>query len=330
MKDSCLESDRVILSDFVFVVDKPTRRLDLFLARMTGESRGFIQHQMKGGRISVNGNQVTKAAFRLCPGDRIEGRFQEKTTRIIPTPGPLDIVFEDEDLMVLNKAPGVVVHPAAGHFENTLVHFLLYHLNNHDEFRHLSPTRPGIVHRLDRGTSGIILVAKNRRSLEGLSSQFHSREIKKVYESIVWGVSPAKGRVMSLIGRHRIHRQQMSSKTQKGREALTLWHRITQYPHFAHLRIFPHTGRTHQIRVHLSESGYPIVGDKLYGPSSFKFRVQAVPHPIQTALKESTYPLLHAKAISFVHPRTGKQLQFEAPPSKDFAVFLNCLQNFDR
>lgn len=317
------------MSDFVFVVDKPTKRLDLFLAQMTGESRGFIQHQMKAGRISVNGNQVTKAASRLHTGDRIEGRFQEKTTRIIPVPGPLDIVFEDEDLLVLNKAPGVVVHPAFGHSQNTLVHFLLYHLNHHAEYSHLSPTRPGIVHRLDRGTSGILLVAKNRRSLEGLSSQFRSREIKKVYESIVWGVVPPSGRVLSSIGRHRIHRQKMSSTTKNGREALTVWERLRQYPRFAHLRIFPHTGRTHQIRVHLSESGYPIVGDKLYGPRSGKPRSEAVLRPIQTALEESTYPLLHAKEISFVHPRTGKPLQFEAPHSKNFAIFLNCLQNLD-
>ena len=253
----------------------------------------------------------------------------ENFENVVPTKGDLAILYEDDSLLVLNKAQGVVIHPAIGHRGETLVHHLLYYLQGSPEFPTLSPTRPGIVHRLDRGTSGLLLVAKNRDALEELSRQFKQREIKKEYEAIAYGaMKTASGRFESTIGRDPKDRKKMSSRSKDGREALTLWTRKEAFHHFTYVRLFPHTGRTHQLRVHLTEASHPIVGDDLYGKGS---RTRRAPfHPdVEALVQGATQTFLHAAALHLVHPSTKKKISFEAPLPENFKTFLDALRKYD-
>jgi len=318
------------VQDFSFVNDG-SERLDVFLAKKTGESRSFIKNQILHGQVQVNSMPVTKVSERLKPGDVVSGAFQQEIqTKLEPIAYPLDILFEDEALVIINKPQGMVVHPAPGHRGETLVHYLLHHLEQNRDFLELEKTRPGIVHRLDRGTSGVLVVAKNRKALEKMALQFKARTLKKIYEAIVWGRTKPEGTIKSALGRHVSDRKKMSSRTRKSREALTIFKRLMEFPHFSHLEVHPWTGRTHQIRVHLSEAGHPIVGDELYATRSLENRKKQLSPMLPTALETITAPFLHARDLEFTHPLTGRLLRISALRPTHFQKFLDLIRGFDK
>jgi len=304
-------------------------RLDLFLSIATGHSRAFVKSQIEKGGVVVNGAAVVKPSFKVRPGDSISAEFStEAKLDLMPIAAALDVLYEDESLLVINKPQGWVVHPAVGHRGETIVHYLLHHLQNSPDFGSMSDTRPGIVHRLDRGTSGCLLVAKNRRTLEELARQFKDREVKKTYEAIAWGRMKERGVFDSAIGRHRSDRKRMSSRTEEGREARTDWHRLGVFRTFSHVQLHPRTGRTHQLRVHLTEAGHAIVGDKLYGKQNRK-----CPHldsEIRNAMAEFEFPMLHARELVFTHPRTREPIHTVAPAPEIFTSFLEKLRRLDQ
>lgn len=310
-----------------YSVDTDTR-LDTFLAQKTSQSRSYIQEQIKKGRVSVNDCLVKKASHRLKQMDSVTISFlnEPNISHLKPTPGNLDILYEDEFLLAVNKAAGVIVHPGAGQKENTLVHHLLHYLST-TQFSSLSDERPGIVHRLDQGTTGALLVAKDEKTQALLSSLFKNRSIKKVYQAITWGRMNVSGTIDAPIGRDRKDRKKISSRTQKARPALTQWKSVTRFTHFTHVSLFPLTGRTHQLRVHLSESRFPIVGDPTYGRNKTKTSLLA--KPITDYISQLDHTLLHAQSLAFTHPITQAELMITAPLPTDFIFFLKMLQEHD-
>jgi 23S rRNA pseudouridine1911/1915/1917 synthase len=322
------------LSEIDFTVEDADDRcrLDAVLCRQSGESRAFVQAQIDLGHVSVNATIAVKASQKLRPGDRVRAQFDIvlPAPALAPVAGPLEILFEDESLLAVNKAQGVVVHPAAGHRGDTLVHYLLHHLATAPAFRELSLSRPGIVHRLDRGTSGVLLVAKSRAAQENIAQQFKSRTIRKEYEAIVWGRPPIEGRFDSPIGRDRVNRKKMSSRTESGRSALTSYRTTRGFAHFAHLALFPHTGRTHQLRVHLAEARYPIVGDALYGGAFSPKRAERLGTAVRQELAAARETFLHARQLILQHPSSGETLVVQAPRPENFDRLLAALAQEDR
>lgn len=313
-----------------FTLEAPEDRLDTYLARVTTKSRALIKEEIDKGNVLINQLTCTKASQRLKAGDTVELTFsQVEALDLKPVSFPLEILFEDESLLVINKPQGVVTHPAPGHRGETLVHYLLSHLENNKSFPTLDTERPGIVHRLDKGTSGVILIAKDRETQELLSSQFKNRETKKEYEALVWGKMLLEGRVNTPIGRDRKNRQKMSSRSEKTRSALTLWKTVKHYKHFTHVDLFPHTGRTHQLRVHLTETGHSIVADTMYGGANKQNRFPKMDANIHAFLAPIHETFLHAKKLSFTHPHTKKTLTLEAKRPKVFEELLKLLETYD-
>ncbi len=312
-----------------FVAETGPERLDLFLARATARSRSFLKEQIEVGGVTVNEIVVTKASFLLKAGDRVIA------TWAAPDPKPLkavayqlEILYEDEDMLVLNKPQGVITHPGAGFSGPTLVNYLMHHLQHHsayaDDFKETD--RPGIVHRLDRGTSGVLCVAKNRPALEKLSAQFKDRKVTKIYEAMVWGKIAPTGKFRDSIGRDPKDRKKMSSRATHSRDALTEWKTLEQFAHFSHVRLFPKTGRTHQIRVHLSEGKHPIVADSTYGG---KRQTKHLPltDAVKTFLDKVEFTFLHAAELHLAQPSTGQALSFKAKAPAVFDEFLALLHN---
>ena len=293
----------------VFTVTDNERgqRLDRFLqTQMPERSRAFLQKLIEQGNARVNG-QPHKASYSVRTGDQVSVE--------IPPPVPLEaqpeqirlnVLYEDDDLIVVNKAAGMVVHPAVGNYEHTLVNALLHHCRCH--LAGIGGVeRPGIVHRLDKGTSGCIVVAKNDTAHCSLVDQFKARTVRKVYRAICWGTfARVSGRIETDIGRSGRDRQKMSVRVTRGRAALSEYRVLKQFPSFALVEVTPHTGRTHQIRVHMAHIGHPLVGDAVYG------RARAVEIAVDR-------PMLHAYKLSFTHPCTGERLEFEAPVPEDMA-----------
>jgi len=303
-------------------------RLDSFLTENTGKSRAFIQEQIKLQRAQVNGSLCLKSSHRLKSGDTVSFQWVDEIipSHLTGTPGDLDILFEDEFLLAINKAAGVIVHPGAGQKENTLVHHLLHYLNS-SQFSELSSERPGIVHRLDQGTTGVLLVAKTERMQVLLSEMFKNRTIKKRYQAITYGKVTLSGTITLPIGRDRKDRKKMSSRTHKARTAITQWKSLDRFEHFSHVELAPQTGRTHQLRVHLSETGFPIVGDPTYGKGKPKGSSLAL--AITDWLKPLDHTLLHARSLDFSHPITTKHIKVVAPLPSDFTQFLSLLMEHD-
>jgi 23S rRNA pseudouridine1911/1915/1917 synthase len=227
-----------------------------------------------------------------------------------PEPIPLSIVYEDECLIVIDKPPGMVVHPAPGHSGGTLVNALLHHC---DDLAGIGGVeRPGIVHRLDKDTSGLIVAAKTDASMQSLTQQFKERDIHKVYLALAKGNFDSKtGTIDVPIGRHKTHRKKMSTHTSAGREAQTQYEVIRQLDGYAYLQLFPRTGRTHQLRVHLASIGHPILGDRLYGGT------------LGPGLPQIARQALHAHQLELTHPTTGKLLQFQSPLPPDMVSLLS-------
>ncbi|MBI1859925.1 MAG: RluA family pseudouridine synthase [Deltaproteobacteria bacterium] len=305
-------------------------RLDAALAKELSLSRTLIAENIERGALELNGVSVKKPSHKVCEGDSVKGVISDPfETTVSVVPGDLDILFEDEALIALNKRQGVVVHPAPSFRGDTLVSHLLHHLQNSATFRQLSPDRPGIVHRLDRGTSGVILIAKTRAVLDALSHQFKTRAIQKTYECIVWGATEAEGSYNAPIGRDPIDRKRMSLKARQSRLSETAWKRITAFPHFSHLEVYPKTGRTHQIRVHLSAGGFPIVGDSLYARPALQKKL-TLPRLLSERAAAIEQTCLHAKRLVFTHPTTHLLMTIEAPRPKSFDLVLNLITTLDR
>jgi len=230
---------------------------------------------------------------------------------------PLEILHQDADIVVVNKPPGMVVHPGAGHESGTLVNALLHHVSDLSGIG--GELRPGIVHRLDRGTSGVMVVAKNDAAHQELSRQFHDREVEKEYIALVWGVVQAGRRIDAAIGRDPVHRQKMSARSRHAREAVTRITRAFHLPGLTLCQVAIHTGRTHQIRVHLSAIGHPIVGDSLYGGVHRRVAgdIRAVTH-LQR-------PFLHAARLAFNHPRDGRRMEFTTDLPHDLQDVLDAI-----
>jgi 23S rRNA pseudouridine1911/1915/1917 synthase len=294
------------------------QRIDQALAILSGVPRSQVRRWIADGRVRVDGQAVLRPSRKLVEGVRLEARPPEPVELAIePEAIPLVILHEDTDLVVIDKPPGMVVHPAPGHWSGTLVHALLHHCS--DLAGVGGVLRPGIVHRLDRGTSGVIVVAKTDAAHQGLAAQFHDHTILRLYRTIVRG-SPSAGasRIDRSIGRHPRDRKRMSVRTRSGRAAVTNWRVLERFPASAHawLEVRPETGRTHQIRVHLASVGLPIHGDVVYGRGRRRR---------QPGIATLDRPALHAAVLGFTHPIGGQTLRFEAPLPPDMQTLLNAL-----
>jgi 23S rRNA pseudouridine1911/1915/1917 synthase len=285
-------------------------RLDSVLAEQSGASRSQIRRWIEDGRVRVGDTVARKPNTKVQAGDRLFADPPEPEESIArPEAIPIEVVYEDADLIVIDKAAGMVVHPAPGHADGTLVNALLHHCGDLAGIGGV--IRPGIVHRLDRGTSGIIVAAKNDTAHERLSKQFQDHSIERVYNAFVRGVPRvSEGRIEASIGRHPRDRKKMSTHSHQGRSATTVWRVLERFPASNQCRfgLHPETGRTHQLRVHLASIGMPIYGDTVYG----RGRSAVARH-----LPRLDRPALHAAVLGFDHPRTGTRHRFEAPLPAD-------------
>jgi 23S rRNA pseudouridine1911/1915/1917 synthase len=291
-------------------------RLDKYLASVVAElSRAQIQRLIRDTRVRV-GDATPRANTTVRPGDRIVLELPDVAPATAePEALPLSILYEDPDIVVVDKPAGMVVHPAAGHAAGTLVNALLHHVKDLSGIG--GEQRPGIVHRLDRGTSGVMVVAKHDQAHESLARQFHDREVEKEYVALVWGVVQAGRRIDTPIGRDPHDRQKMSARARRARSAVT---RITYAHHFRGVtlvRVAIATGRTHQIRVHLSAIGHPVVGDSVYG--GVRRHLPADLRPVAKLQR----PFLHAARLAFAHPRDGRRLELTAPLPADLQEVLD-------
>lgn len=306
-----------------FVVEKsvPDKRLDQFLReKFPAASRVALKRLIEEGHVRVDGRNV-KAAHSPRAGEKIEVVWPEpRAAEAQPEEIPLDILYEDNSLLVLNKPAGLVVHPAAGHDAHTLVNALLHHCRGA-----LSGiggiARPGIVHRLDKETSGCLVVAKNDETHLALSKQFADRRVGKIYHAILCGDIPRDaGEIRAAIARHPSHRKRMAvTDTAAGRMAHTHWRVLERLAAATFVEAQILTGRTHQVRVHFQHLGYPLAGDKTYGPKQNKRLAEISGY-------EAPRVMLHARLLSFEHPGTGKKTSFEAPLPGDFLEALEILR----
>ena len=305
--------------EFDVPADYDGLRLDRVLVSMLADrSRAQLQRLIADGCIRLRGTVATRANTIVHEGDHVEVDLPEPVpSDVAPEALPLDVLYQDEDIAVLNKPAGMVVHPGASHTSGTLVNALLHHMRDLSGIG--GELRPGIVHRLDRGTSGVMVIAKNDAAHQELSRQFHDREIEKEYIALVWGVVQAGRRIDAAIGRDPANRQKMSARAKHAREAVTRITRAHHLPGLTLCQVAIHTGRTHQIRVHLSAIGHPIVGDALYG--GVHRRVAGDIRAVQRLER----PFLHAARLAFTHPRDGRRLEFIAPLPEDLMSVLNDL-----
>ena len=287
-------------------------RIDKFISEASDKiSRSAAAKIIEDGGVSVNSKTVSKN-YKCKENDKIIVTPPEaKPLEAVAQDIPLDIVYEDKDLLVVNKPKGMVVHPAAGNYEDTLVNALLYHCGNSLSGIN-GVIRPGIVHRIDKDTSGLLIVAKNDIAHAGLAKQIKEHSFERAYECVVHGnVKEDGGTVNQPIGRHPKERKKMAVTFKNSKNAVTHYEVIKRYGDFTHLRCTLETGRTHQIRVHMAYIGHPVAGDEVYGPKK-----------VQKGLNGQC---LHAKHIGFVHPKTGQWLAFESPLPEYFTNFLNKL-----
>jgi 23S rRNA pseudouridine1911/1915/1917 synthase len=316
--------------------DSAGLRLDSYLVRRfdtDGFSRTEAQRLIGEGQVTLNGRSA-KASTRLKPHDVISLLILPlRDTSLVPENLPLDILFEDQHCIVINKAAGIMVHPAAGKTTGTLVNALLHHCPDLGGIG--GERRPGIVHRLDKDTSGVMVVAKTTAAFHRLARQFKDRKVRKEYVALVWGKLPAAaGLIDRPIGRHRSDRKRMSSRFSlvKSREAVTEWQVEKSFEiggdssplWMSLLRLKPRTGRTHQIRVHLADLGFPIVGDKIYG---HKRRAHGQKRASESVLDTFRRQALHAEKLSFVHPATDAPMAFHAPLPQDLRDLLRFLEH---
>jgi 23S rRNA pseudouridine1911/1915/1917 synthase len=295
------------------------QRLDHFLARQLSQfSRSQIQRLIRDGAVRVEG---AKAKPALAVWEDLAAEISiapPAPVDLEPEALPLSILHDDAAIVVIDKPAGMVVHPALGHRSGTVVHALLHHVGGLSGVG--GRERPGIVHRLDRGTSGVMVIAKTDAAHRELTRQFHDREVEKEYLTLVWGRVDAGMTINRPIGRHPKQRQKMSTRARRGRTALTTVVETEFLAGLSFLRVAIATGRTHQIRVHLAEEGHPVAGDTIYGG------VRRRLPPRQASVSKLERPFLHAARLRFVHPQTGLSIAFDAPLPKDLADVLSALR----
>lgn len=300
------------MQEYNLKIDKKdeNKRIDKFLASELNDfSRSYIQKLIKEKNITVNGVLVDKS-YKLCRGDLIKIVKKEEKTAVAAVEMELDIVYEDNDIIVINKEADRVVHPAPGHHNDTLVNALLAHADDLSAINGVK--RPGIVHRLDKDTSGLIIVAKNDKSHKELARQFKERSVEKYYYALIEGnLKYKKGKIDAPIGRDPNHRKKMAVRKRHSKKAVSRFKILEEFNNYTLVEIKIETGRTHQIRVHFSYLGHPVVGDKKYGSKN------------QLKAKRQ---LLHAKKLVIKHPKTKQEMQFEAELKTDFKDILNQLR----
>ncbi len=289
-------------------------RMDTVLSGLLEDtSRSGIQKLIEKGMVSVNGTSVTVKKHKLKEGDLVEIRFESPTLlEASPEEIPLDIVYEDEDLLVVNKPKGMVVHPAPGNLTGTLVNGILYHCR--DGLSSINGVvRPGIVHRIDKDTSGLLVVAKNDKSHQSLARQFAAHSITRAYRAIVYhNFTEEEGVVDAPIGRDPKNRLRMAVTEKNGKRAKTHFRVLERFGRFTYIEAVLETGRTHQIRVHMAHIHHPLLGDELYGPKKSGVKTDG--------------QMLHAKTLGFEHPSTGKYLEFDSPLPDSFEQVLEKLR----
>jgi len=305
------------------------QRLDTVVSRhLVDCSRSMAATLIRKGAIRVQALQ-RKPGYKVSVGERIAGQIPPPATVALqPEPIPLRILYEDESLIVVNKQAGLVVHPAPGHYSGTLVNGLLYHCPNLDGIG--LERRPGIVHRLDKDTSGALVVAKNQAAMNHLADQFKGRQVKKTYLALVYGEMPSASGIINLpVGRHPVNRKKMSVHSRRGRKAETRWQVRQHLDGLTLLELELKTGRTHQIRVHCAAMQRPIVGDPTYCTKKTARQHLAHTHlddALKLKLEQAERQMLHAWRIGFAHPQTGAPLSFEAPLPEDMDLLLAALE----
>lgn len=287
-------------------------RADLFLAAKLGVSRSNMQKLLEDGRVKRS-EKIIKANYKVRAGEMFVVDIPEpEPIEAVPENIPLDIIYEDDDVVVLNKARGMVVHPAPGNYTGTLVNALLYHCSNLSGIN--SAIRPGIVHRLDKDTSGIMIVAKNDAAHISLSQQIQSKTAVRTYLAVVRGnIKTDSGTIETQIARDKTDRKKMTVVKEGGRDAITDYEVLERFGKYTLVRCKLRTGRTHQIRVHMEYLGYPLVGDPKYSPMKTPFGIKG--------------QALHSHTLEFTHPRTGERMKFEAPLPEDMHKIITRLHN---
>ncbi len=296
----------------------------MFLSQIRGDiTRSNAARLIATGKVLVNNELISKPAHKVKSGDVvIATKEPPQPSTALPEDIPLDIIYEDESIVVVNKQANMVVHPAAGNYTGTLVNALLFHCNDLSGIGGVM--RPGIVHRLDKGTSGVIVAAKNDKAHNSLADQFKGRLVLKRYMALVFGHMPGEnGMISSDIGRDMKNRKKISSNSTRKREALTMYKVTKYFRGLCLVQLTPKTGRTHQIRVHLSESGHPIAGDDLYGANGKLTSISDT--MLRKRLRELDRFLLHASYLKLVHPETNEYVEFSVDIPWDFADILRLL-----
>lgn len=285
-------------------------RLDVALAEKTGKSRNYIQNLIREERVLVNG-RLKKANYIVQETDIVEINYpQPRDLEVKPEKLDLEIIYEDDDLLVVNKPQGMVVHPAPGAWSGTLVNALLYHCKSLSGINGI--IRPGIVHRIDKDTSGLLVIAKNDAAHHSLALQIRDHTVDRRYRAVVHGIlSEPSGTINAPIGRDPKDRKKMAVVFRNSKEAVTHYRIIRRFLQFTEITAVLETGRTHQIRVHMAYLKHPVIGDPLYGPKSNPFGIQR--------------QVLHAETLGFVHPRTGEKLEFSAQPPESYREIINML-----
>lgn len=301
------------MEELTFVAEKSGERIDKYLSgQLPDMTRSHIQKLIKEQLVTVNQTPV-KANYKLIVSDHVNVQIPEPVTPdIVPEEIPLDILYEDADILIVNKPKGMVVHPAPGHYSGTLVNAILFHCK--DQLSGINGVlRPGIVHRIDMDTTGSLLVCKNDKAHQALAEQLKVHSITRKYHAIVHGnLKEDTGTIDKPIGRHPTDRKKMSTKCTNGREAVTHYRVLQRFGNYTYIECQLETGRTHQIRVHMASIGHPILGDSVYGPAKCPFKLEG-----QT---------LHAKILGITHPTTGEYMEFDAPLPEYFTNLLEKLR----
>lgn len=313
--------DTILLT---FPSETSATRIDLFLSReMPGESRAAIRRLIENGHVLVDGSTV-RPSHKLKGGERLDVEIPE------PQPAqphaeqiPLEVLYEDSDLIVINKEAGMVVHPGPGTASGTLVNALLAHCTDLSGIG--GELRPGIVHRLDKGTSGVLVAAKNDRSHQALSAQFSVHSVKRIYQALIYGTPQEdSGKIEGIIGRHPTERLRLSGKAKHGKHAVTRWRIKERYKRVSLVELRLETGRTHQIRVHMTEAGFPLLGDPLYPDGG---RINNIPDThLRAMINKLGRQALHARCLGFIHPTSAEYMEFTVEPPLDMQELLAYLR----
>lgn len=304
-------------NSYTFFIDKETQstRIDSVLSLLLPEtSRSFIQKLIESGNLILNGDVMTSKKYKTCEGDRVEITIpQPEKLSVEPEDIPLDIVYEDDDVLVVNKPKGMVVHPAVGNYTGTLVNAIMYHCG--ERLSSINGViRPGIVHRIDKDTSGLLMIAKNNKAHESLSRQLAEHSITRRYKALVYNnFSADSGTVDAPIGRDPKNRLKQAVTEQNAKHAVTHWKVIERFGQYTLIEARLETGRTHQIRVHMAYIKHPLVGDSVYGPAKQSLQAKG--------------QMLHAGVLGFVHPSSGAYMEFTAPLPPEFQNLLERLRN---